>query len=800
MKNITDIVLKVEVDFDQCVHTYGESPCTASLGVTGSAKCFNGRATCQDVANYSPSPRTLTLVPNQAGTGANEIPVIERVDIQPPKIGGGVGTDKPLGERGSLTVTVSDIPWDDVIIDRYYLERESGEAGTPAYDPLESGTLWGKFRARHPYYLGRSIRVITGDSSGIRTRHYLQETWSGFGSGTITIKGKDPLRMLDDERAQCPKPSRGVLWQFVPDPGRDTPILESDDPPFNILIAPVSAISDYLDTDMLVIGEELFRFSVQSVEDATLTITERALNRVRTSHDLEDKVQAVHKLTGANEVSLQPDAILEDLLRNFTDIPETIIDQSVPQWASERAAHILWGYQTLVAKPTPVKELVESLALEAGFGVGFDDVANRIEIRAIREPGEGGIEFTDDIIIADSIRAPDRPDKRLSQVWTNFGILDPVSKLDEASNYRQTLVAQLAAKESSDQWGQPAIKNVFSRFIPRLGWSAAQDLNQRILSRFGDIPRDISFALPIEMADQVIEGETYIFRSRRLPDIYGEPERIPVRVLSVKEAQDVIQVATEEQRYSAVNVPGEPDRQIRVIFSTDQNNVNLRTAFEDVTGRAPEDDEVVNIIIQPGIVIGSDRTAIWAMETGPWPSGVTLNMTIGAGAYIVGRGGDGGVGGSSAGGDGGFGTSGGPAFLASRPITIDNGGTIGSGGGGGGGGGGAVSAVGGGGGGGAGRIAGSGASGGQSGSLQSGGAGGEGSAGSGGGLNYSSGSGGAGGGLGQAGQSGATGSWDDGETGGNSSGGQGGGTSPAILGDSYITFTNEGTILGARTG
>ncbi len=43
----------VEMDLDFCTRTYGVSPCTAAIGVTGTAKCFQTRKTCQDAANYS---------------------------------------------------------------------------------------------------------------------------------------------------------------------------------------------------------------------------------------------------------------------------------------------------------------------------------------------------------------------------------------------------------------------------------------------------------------------------------------------------------------------------------------------------------------------------------------------------------------------------------------------------------------------------------------------------------------------------------------------------------------------------
>lgn len=46
----------VELVQPRCALTYGSSPCTAEVGVTGNRKCFNTRKTCQDPDNYNPNP------------------------------------------------------------------------------------------------------------------------------------------------------------------------------------------------------------------------------------------------------------------------------------------------------------------------------------------------------------------------------------------------------------------------------------------------------------------------------------------------------------------------------------------------------------------------------------------------------------------------------------------------------------------------------------------------------------------------------------------------------------------------
>jgi len=196
-----------------------------------------------------------------------------------------------------------------------------------------------------------------------------------------------------------------------------------------------------------------------------------------------------------------------------------------------------------------------------------------------------------------------------------------------------------------------------------------------------------------------------------------------------------------------------------------------------------------------------------AFDTGILPAGSIVNLTIPAGAYIVGAGGIGGYGGmyTDHGGSTPYtpstgGSPGGTAIMARTTTVIVNNGIIGGGGGGGGGGAGAGGSQayddpGGAGGGGAGYIAGvqggsyrGGSYIGQNGTLTIGGSGGT--------LSYQgsgewagASAGGLGGSLGQAGSASAA--------SGGGSGFPGGIAGPAISGSSNVTFQVYGTVLGA---
>ena len=67
----------VELDLPRCANTYGVTPCTAAL--TGDDKCFNSRASCQDLEHFRPGfpvvdSVTETLFAADATAHSGELP------------------------------------------------------------------------------------------------------------------------------------------------------------------------------------------------------------------------------------------------------------------------------------------------------------------------------------------------------------------------------------------------------------------------------------------------------------------------------------------------------------------------------------------------------------------------------------------------------------------------------------------------------------------------------------------------------------------------------------------------------
>jgi len=188
----------VEIDIGYCSLTYGTSPCTAAVGVTGSEKCFNTRATCQDPTNFAATTQTYRFCQpfDNMPVGISMIPsIVGDVARAPTSTTAGKG----LGKRAVVKVTLNDHTWHDRDIDKYVSER--------TYTPESTGTYWGKFLARNPYYEQREMRVLSGyvtdpwDWANFQTEVYDITDITGPRAGKVTIVGKDILsRTYSDKK------------------------------------------------------------------------------------------------------------------------------------------------------------------------------------------------------------------------------------------------------------------------------------------------------------------------------------------------------------------------------------------------------------------------------------------------------------------------------------------------------------------------------------------------------------------------------------------------------------------------
>lgn len=741
----------VEIDIEVCSLTYGSAPCTAALGVTGERKCYNSKKTCQDTDNFDPETKTVRFsVPTDyLPANIDAIPSIASVSMRPAVVNPGVD----MGERASVTVTFLDHPHSDVGFDKYISDR--------TFDPFKQGTFWGKWRARFPFVKGRALRVIRGELgqqiNQMETRHYIIESQSGPGTdGRFTVVAKDVLKLADGDRAQAPAVSNGELADAISDSDGSLTLSPSG---IGNLEYPASGLAT-------IGGDEIVSFTRSG---DTMTISRAQHGTEAKEHDEGESVQLVLEYS-----SESPADIIRDLLVTYAKVPSGYIP--LTQWKQEIDTYIGRLYTAAIAKPTPVKDLVSELIEQCGLTIWWDDQEQEIGLRVIRPISTDAASFSDDNwILQNSFKAKDQPNKRVSQVWTYYGQINPVEDLQDEKNYRR-VITRIEETGEAD-YGQPAIKKVFSRWIQVNNRPAASSLNTILISRFRDPPRRVSFDVFRLAPTPPRLGRGLRVESWPLQNDEGEVAALPAQVCSVRSDWDKWSVEAEELNFFPVDEisppeeSSEPTGRFRVVIVDDEVfGFNLRTAHDQIYTAPMSGDTVQCVITSGGACVGAD-TSSPAFHVGSWPSGVAIEIVNHG--LIAGRGGAGG--GFATGVNGG---SGGPGLYTRYAVTVENNGIIGGGGGGGGMGESDGPAIGGGGGGGAAYGQG-GATGiaGEDGDLLTGGVG----------AGIGSGKGGDGGDLGQSGS-----------TGGTGGGGSGGSAGSAVDGDSFVTWDVEGDIRGSQ--
>lgn len=759
------VLAYIEVDQDYCSLTYGVAPCTASIPTTGAAKCYNSVKTCQAPLAFTNAPVTLRfgLDVDYLPQDIECIPSIKNWSVSPAIIS--LGED--LGLRAEMRVTFKDHPWSDTGPggDKYLADRP--------YDPFKLGTYWGKWRARVQYLRGKAIRLIVGYEgqtlAEMETRHYIVESFDGpTTDGSFTIVAKDPLKLLDGDRAQAPAPSNGFL------------VADISDTATSFTLGPSGVGAEYPASGFINIGgAEIVAFT-RSGE--TVTITARGqLGTTAQEHKAQDRAQVVLRYAGVD-----PADIIYDLMINYAGVDPAYINLS--DWLIETENFLRRVYTATIGDPESVKKLITELVQQAALSIWWDDVSQLIRLRVLRAIETDAEVLGPDLIQRGSFRTMEQPDKRVSQVWVYYGQRNPLQQLEDLDNFRSLAVTIDA--EAEQNYGSPAIRKIYSRWIAAGGRTVATRIGDIILGRYKDPPRRFNMDI-LRGAKELTAGQGYRVGWWTLQDVTGATQNAPIQITRVNPRAGEFSYEAEEQLYQIID-PEDLDNRT-IIFDAAINDVDLREVHDSLYPDPETGDTfTLRCYVETNVVVGSSSATTPAMTVGTWPSGVTI-LIYNAGR-IQGAGGKGG--------DTVFGPpysypgqKGGTSIYTRRAITLDNtGGKVYGGGGGGGGGGvnsvsGGSDARGGAGGGGAGRIVGPpgfGNSGFASeGTLDAGGIGALGAVSSG----QRGGQGGTGGAPGQPGAAGNPADY------GSSAGGAAG---TAIDGDSYVTLTAAGDIRGPR--
>ena len=536
--------------------------------------------------------------------------------------------------------------------------------------------FWARWRAENPYYLGKRISVFSGyivndsfDVYNFVRRDYIIESF-GLTAGGVSIAGKDPLKLLSNDRAKAPVESNGSL---------SADILATDTS-FTLQPAGIGDAEYPASNGIVRIGDEVILYTTRT-GDTFSGLTRGFYSTEIDDHSENDTAQLCLQYTTETVSNIG-----YDLMVNYASVDPSFINK--PDWDAESSNAFNTTYSVLITEPTGVQDLLQEFCDSAPHYYFYDERVNRIRLVALKPPPTDAQLFTwYGNIIEGSVAVKDRQDLRISTVIVNYGIINPTKDLDETSNYRSSYVREDTS--SVTNYGQRAYKTIHSRWIPSDNKTAAVLMAARVGRRFADAPREISFSMDAKDSD-VWTGDSVRIETDLILQPGGGYARLPYQILSAGESENFNYTALEHTYGDAV--PGDEDVEDPNVFPVympsgqsdrlqkddDGQYRNLREYFVDVYGDITIEPQYdIRFIFESNAVAGSSDSAEYSVETGAWPE-LTTPIMIQNNGLIVGKGGDGG----SAGQDG---LDGGPALQLQANIRLNNLNIIGGGGGGGGG-------------------------------------------------------------------------------------------------------------------
>jgi len=520
-------VIIFEIDLDYCTNTFGSAPCTAALSSSVSHKCFNCFFTCADTANFNKGVLTLRYSMNQSGLpkGVKIYPALKSISTNAAEINLG-GFDKrtgAMGKRARVTVELQDFKDNDTDVDKYQAERVSGAAQFSGigYTPEERGTHFGRLRARHPYYIGRSARLRYGYEgqplASMRTKNFVLSDWEGPNmDGGVRVEIKDVLDLAENDKALCPVPSTGKLSAAIAVSG--TPSVD---------LVPAGVGSEYATSGRASIGSEIVKFTRSG---DTVTFTERAVDGTTAStHSVDDLFQQCHRFE-----KMAIGDVADELLTTFAGISSGFIPTA--DWDDEGA----WASGLLltrtISKPTGVLTLMGELG-QLGANWWWDDVSQEIPMRLNRPlaHGETLLELSDSVhVIEKSLGAKDLPKQRITQVVFWHGQIDPTDSVTSGENYRRAHVASNDGG-NANQHNQSRVVEIFSPWLGDGNDGVAYAISDRLSNRYENTPRQVTFKADAKDRDEITIGRLATMTSRAFQDDTGANLPTEVLITSIEE-------------------------------------------------------------------------------------------------------------------------------------------------------------------------------------------------------------------------------------------------------------------------
>lgn len=565
---------------------------TAGSPASVEYKCFNTLSTCADLEHYNDVGATIRFAGNSEylPPEIDALAMLTNVTVDP----GRISLGENLGERPRMTVTLRERPHSDTGegFDKYHAERE--------YDPYRQGTALAKWRARHPYLENRSIRYLMGELGQtieeMEVHSYVIESFNGpTEEGVYTITAKDPLKLLDGDRALCPERSNGYLGSGITNSATSLTLLPVGIGDHEYPASGKACIS----------STEVVSFTRSG---DTMTITRAQNGTLAKAHETQAQVQLCKEWT-----AVDPAQVIDDLMEDYGDVDPAFIE--ISDWLAETNNYYRRVVTGIVTSPTSVRKLIVELVVQCGLVIWWDPVGSKIRLQVMRQILTDAARMDEDNIDREGFSVEEQSDKRLSDVTTFYSIIDVNKSVTETTNYTSGVLLV----DTDNLYPVPRQKEITTRWIPAFGRTTAQRTNDIWLGRFRVPPRLFRFRIPrrrLGLNSALVPelGGGYQIAMWPMQDARGIVEWVPIQITRLARGRDFYNCEAEEVRFTSLD---STDLNNRVMIIDTSNNVNLRTAH-DLLYPPITPGATVTAIINSGASVGSTSVSIPALDTGNW--------------------------------------------------------------------------------------------------------------------------------------------------------------------------------------
>lgn len=530
----------IQITLERCTLVNGTAPCAAT------STCVNSWATCKSKANYLPEDWDVRFCTPASICPSGMIPFLQSVRSD----AGEPDPESSLGKRTSITAAFRDAPHDDIGIDPYLSSR--------AYKPIEQGTFWPRFRARWPYYNGRRVIWYRGyvhepfSLSNCRAMEFIASDMRGWGAGGITLVAKDPLKLADNDSAEYPPRSTGVLASSLSAAASPTSIDVITDRPSEYDIQSwepgFSAIR---------VGDEVIKYTSVSTISGGVRLSGLTFGGFdqyeteRQNHSATDEVQKC-----AYFKAMRPIDVFRVLLQDGAGIDSSYIPYA--DWLDEAVTWISsFRLTRLVCEPEGVRDHLDELIPQTStWALWWDDQSSVIRYRVVRPPDIGEVvgTITDDAnIVSGSVKCLDDTDLLLNEVYVTLGQRNPVKKIDDPGNYRAGFLTIDADSQGANATRLRKSKNIWGRWQPTANRVEMQGVVNRMLRSRSTVP--IRVELDVDRKDDSINTGDFIDLSTfAVLDAFGDVRAMRSRVLTARGGDDRLHVVAREDVFSSGRV------------------------------------------------------------------------------------------------------------------------------------------------------------------------------------------------------------------------------------------------------